>query len=119
VTDYAPYLRRLAGLLGEMDKPGPELTLRLLATDAEWVVKKFLDTPFEPPRAEEVAKIPALLDALGSDSPVERETGIRALQALGPNATPHLAPGLSSKDVEIRSRTKAILHTWAKDWAAR
>lgn len=119
VTDYAPNLRRLAGLLADMDKPGPELTLRLLATDVDWVVRKFLDTRFGALAAEEVARIPALLEGLGSDGPGARETAARAIEAMGPNAGPHLAPGLTSGDVEIRSRTKAILYAWAKDWAAR
>lgn len=119
VTYYAPNLRRLARLLADIDKPGPEQILRLAAMDMDWCVKKFLDTRFSPLPPKDVERIPGLLKALGAEDAAERETAERELRALGPNVSPHLATALASDDLETRVRVKAILFAWAKEWVAR
>ncbi|MHB1558155.1 MAG: hypothetical protein ACYC61_11890 [Isosphaeraceae bacterium] len=52
----------------------------------------------------------ALLERLGSAKMAEQEA-VRSLEALGPKALPALRAALRSKDPQLRSRARAIIHT--------
>lgn len=120
LSDYASNLRRLAGLLAEVDRPrqplSPEIAARM---NAEWLVRKFLDRRFDPLPAEAAARVPALLQALGADSLAGRAGATKDLEAMGPNASPHMAPALDAKDPEVKARALALLYKWAEEWARR
>ena len=69
--------------------------------------EKFLaDAGMVPDHSKEVAQI---IKQFGSSKFDEREKASRDLETLGFSALPHLKEGLSSKEMEVRSRTESFV----------
>lgn len=82
-------------------------------------IRPFLERTFDPLPPEKATQVQELAEKLASEDSDERERASRALKAMGPGITPAIREYLSSGEVEVRSRVRAMIAEWALAEAKR
>lgn len=76
-------------------------------------IKPFLEMKFDPIPPEKEKQAQELAEKLASEDSDERERASKALKAMGPEITPAIKEYLTSGEVEVRSRVRAMVAEWA------